>query len=552
MQSAVNHVVLSQPSIIVGVDAQNVNEFSLSDVQIALTVPWDRVDPSVKGSVNFEDKDVVLFELSNLIVENDKVLVITDGVIDSRFIRELNKYSNGLDVEFAGSVTIAPYAFGECKATRVMFRGPVKLNHHGFVMCKCTHVHFFGTVNTVPTACFRDSSALKSVVARNVLDQTVGRSAFANCSMLQTIDMDIKSFDQFACSSCTRLEHVDFKNVNHIGFQAFYASGVRNLRLRAENVRIAGHAFYGSMVDTVYCKHEWKLQGTSNFAYCPKLTSVSVGTGDGVQPLRNMFALSEHCFDNCPNLKRVTLAMLTDTIPRCAFSGTRELTALSIRPSNAVVRIDRSAFHSCISLWNMQWFNRCTHVGADAFYNAKIGMMFVLNTCIHTIANGAFAKCKMLTMRFPPSLTTIGEKAFTFAAIRILHIDHVPASFDEQCFYGAQVRFLIVSPTLSEKDVWKLSKRLRCLKNVYATLCTSEHFLILKTSFGPGCNWVLYSTPQIMETYRAMFEANPSSLTKEYNGIHSSNMLLLSDSIKDPRPSHEIAKDRVTWLRVTK
>lgn len=131
-------------------------------------------------------------------------------------------------------------------------------------------------------------------------------------------------------------------------------------------------------------------------------------------------------FNDCTNLRKVTLPSTLTTIDYSAFRGCTSLTSITI-PSS-VTRIDDYAFANT-GLTSIVIPNSVTELGYNAFENCTSLASVTLSNKINYIEKETFYNCSKLTaITIPNSVTKIGSSAFSKSGLKSITI---PASVTE-------------------------------------------------------------------------------------------------------------------------
>ena len=201
----------------------------------------------------------------------------------------------------------------------------------------------------------------------------IGASAFAECDGLRRVD--VKSNDiiirRYAFFDCKNLYSVaQSKKLKRlvIGYGAFEGC----IRLTSfdfpDDLRISGHAFYGS-----------------------GLTSVSL-------PASVRMSGSTGCFAFCKNLKKVVFrnGKAKLEIPKGAFKGCTALETVVLPKSAKFVDICEHVFYDCKSLKTVENSGKIIEIGAGAFKNCKSLESIKFSSLIRVISKKTFQGCSKL------------------------------------------------------------------------------------------------------------------------------------------------------------
>ena len=228
----------------------------------------------------------------------DNVLYTKDG-------KTLVLFKKGMTGEYTipdGVETISPYAFQNCKLSKITIPGSVK---------------------TVSQYAFQNCPNLAEVVFedREINDRTIDYYAFANCPKLSSVDFgnSVKDIGESAFRETALTEIIFPENLETIGQYAFY-----------NNKQLVSVTFAGSNLTRI---------GYEAFYNCDALTNLEINGNNAV--------IENYAFENCDKLKNVTLNGVA-TIRYDAFAYCRALETVNM--SNDVKTIESDAFYSCSAL----------------------------------------------------------------------------------------------------------------------------------------------------------------------------------------------------------
>ncbi len=143
--------------------------------------------------------------------------------------------------------------------------------------------------------------------------------------------------------------------------------------------------------------------GTSAFAYCSNLTSVTIPN--------SVTSIGGDAFYRCSSLTSITIPNSVTSIGNFAFYYCSSLTSITIPDS--VTSIGNYAFYYCSSLSSITIPDSVTSIGGDAFYRCSSLTSITIPDSVTNIGNYAFENCTGLTnIVIPNSVTNIGRGAF--------------------------------------------------------------------------------------------------------------------------------------------
>lgn len=114
-------------------------------------------------------------------------------------------------------------------------------------------------------------------------------------------------------------------------------------------------------------------------------------------------------FNGCKLLESITLPEGLVEIGDYAFNGCTSLK--SIKFPNSLTTLGRYAFNGCTGLTTVEYGTGMTNTGLYAFYDAGVRNI-ILSPTITAISNYTFFGCKLTSMEFPETITSIGIRSF--------------------------------------------------------------------------------------------------------------------------------------------
>ena len=384
------------------------------EIKEEIVTPSGGAEEEIVTSSNGLDEEIIYAGGEHLDLDYGGISVISDG--DAQKVIFHRAPPNAVNLVIPDGVTeIERGAFGKCK--------------------QLESVVIPNSVNRIPPSSFINCSTLKS--ASIPVHATVCECAFMNCAALESVTIT-KGGETIAPP----------EDYGWIASQAF--SSCRNLKVFEFPVgihRIEGEAFAG----------------------CMSLESVSIPEGIGI--------IEEGAFHGCVGLKSVTIPGSVGWICENAFEGCRELTELVI--PEGVEMIGYRAFHGCRQLERVSLPDSLLTVGFQAFWSCpklehvalpknivRFANAFDLSDTslalppgntrykftpegalideenqvfvsmplafeghytipdgIRSIGPQAFRSCRKLSgVTIPSSVTSIGEGAFSYSALREIEI----------------------------------------------------------------------------------------------------------------------------------
>lgn len=202
---------------------------------------------------------------------------------------------------------------------------------------------------------FNGCTSIKEIYLPSDIE-TIGKSAFENCTKLEGISFYGVSIGESAFKGCTNLKEVWFSSdVETIGKSAF------------ENcTKLEGVSFYGESIQEsafkgctnlkeVWFSSDVEIIGKSAFENCTKLEGVSF-YGESIQ---------ESAFKGCTSLKEVYFSSDVETIGKSAFENCTQIEEVSFYGES----IEEAAFKGCTSLKEVYLSSDVEKVHESAFDN---------------------------------------------------------------------------------------------------------------------------------------------------------------------------------------
>lgn len=358
-----------------------------------------------------------------------------------------------------GITSIGPYAFSRCSnLTQIQLPSGLQGTLEG-TFWRCTQLKSIAIpagVTSIGPDAFSGCTALTSIVIpASVTSIGGGRyengmfyidgGAFSGCTALTSVAIPagVTSIGNAAFYNCELLETVTF------------AAG-SNL------VSIGGYAFHGcKTLPALSIPGGVTFLGESAFADCTALKSITIPSGvtsmgerlfSGCGSLESARVLSsaalpEWMFCDCRALKSVVLAKGIPSIGTKAFINCEKLTGVSI-PSG-VTSIGDSAFEGCETLRSVTLPNTLTSIGNDAFHHCWKLTGVKLPSSVKRIGSQAFSHCYSLTsLALPKGLTNegLGQGAFSGSGLRSIELPKGITEIPAEAFSGCSSMRSIVFP----------------------------------------------------------------------------------------------------------
>ena len=228
-----------------------------------------------------------------------------------------------------------------------------------------------------------------------VPNQEIGDRAFEGCKSLQSVYIPptVKFIGIYAFQNCTALTSLSLsEGLQIIDRGAFYeCTKLSAVTIPSTVTQIGSTANY-----------------TGVFENCTALRTLTVRQGESDA------YIGDRAFKGCSSLQKVSVPKNYTEIHYMAFADCISLTELKIADSNAVYAnqfIENNAFDNCTNLKTVTIPGTVKSIGYWAFRNCASLVSVILGEGIESIDKGAFAECKKLTsITIPGSVTVLGSE----------------------------------------------------------------------------------------------------------------------------------------------
>ena len=306
-------------------------------------------------------------------------------------------------ISLAGIKTIGDGAFEYCgDLNSVNFgEGLLSIGSCAFQNCRdLNSVNFGEGLLSIGSYAFENCPNIETVCLPESLT-TIGSEAFKDCSKLTSIDIPNKvtKLNDNTFANCTSLKNVSIgSGCTSISSTAFVGSNA------IEKIIVAGgNANYSSVDGALLNKEK-----TSIILY-PKSKS-----GEFVIP-DTVTSISDHAFDNVPNLTKITIGANVKTIGARAFQNCNSLETVIFKDSDTIKKtIGNYAFYKCPALSKVDFGNAVKSIGSYSFAVNDSIKSIELPDSLESIGDGAFFCNRKLTniVFTGENLTSIGSNAF--------------------------------------------------------------------------------------------------------------------------------------------
>ena len=318
------------------------------------------------------------------------------------------------------SVTIiSAYAFKGCSnlTSVTVGSGVTSIGNEAFRDCSALpSVNLSDGITKIPQSCFSGCTSLLSAPIPSTVSY-IGSAAFSGCSNLANVIIPnaVDSIEGSAFYNCGHLDTLIIgRNVTYIGNQAF------------SNVRPSHFEFYcQAMILNLITKDSLKSViigdstitsiGTSEFAYCDKLQSATIGSG--------VTSIGQVAFFQCSHLESIVIPEGVTSIGEMAFMGTG-LTSVTLPSSLTTVGsggfdcpyLSETHFNGTVGQWMNVSFNSYNDNPVRFSKNLYLGdtllRRLIIPEGITTIYNHFQGDTALTYVSIPSTVTYIAADAF--------------------------------------------------------------------------------------------------------------------------------------------
>ena len=452
-----------------------------------------------------------------------------------------------------GITEINTYAFVKCTSITSLTipESVAAIGNAPFTGCSNLQTVYWNATNCTQSgssssSAFSNCTSLTKVVIGEKVEE-LPNYAFYNCESLQTLTFEgnsqLKRVGRSALTGCTNLEYLTYSNAKYLGNDVnpyVILVSATDRSITSVDIGSTTRCIYQSAfaecgsLTSIAIPTSVKFVGLSAFYNCNKLTKVHITdiaawcdiefdestssserTTNPTHFSRNLYIndkivndvvipdgvteIKQYAFDNCFNLRTITLPTSIKTIGQGAFSGCTSLAKVYIsdlkawceidfedyysNPMNraqlyvnnsvvtkleipqGITEIKPNAFTSCLSITSVSIPSAVTKIGKAAFENCTnlTTVTFGENSQLATIDELAFGICTSLkTITIPSSVTMIEREAFRkCTALTSINIPS-NVTLNYRVFYECDnltsATFEATSNWVAEQSVWSSSE----------------------------------------------------------------------------------------------
>ena len=430
-------------------------------------------------------------------------------------------------VDLGGVKKIVKNAFAKCTGLKNLFSGYSleDIGESAFSGCTgLTAVDFPSSLTQIGASAFADCSNLEALTIPSSVT-TIGNLAFQNCTKMASLTIE---------SGTTPLKMAEGSNSPFKGCTALH-----NIQLNREFSPTSASPFSVLSSFKVACGYSLSNIQAKAFYNCTGLTEIDLGRGvstigtnafygctglTAIDIPRNITSIASNVFTNCKALKTVSID--SENVGTW-FKGLSYIQELTLGPN--VQKVASSAFGSCTGLLRVtintlaptieaSAFSGCKNLGAVTLHCNSVGSWFKGLTSLKTvvtgdetgtIGNNAFYGCTGLTsVTLGPSVTNIGEYAFYnctgLQSISIPESDFASTTIKKNAFRGCTSLTHVDIPNLTEIQDYAFSN-CSALQSFYIPYS----FKKMGTKVFSGCNSIKTLTFNCQEV-NTWFQKMPS------------------------------------------
>lgn len=331
--------------------------------------------------------------------------------------------------------TIGMFAFYSTKITSVTFGSGSVLTEIGQQAFDCTPITSVKIPNTVTTLgeyAFSRTALVTANIPTSI--QNLGNGVFSGCNSLSNVSIPngLKEISPYTFQSCNSLTKVTLpSSLTTIGKFAFRGTGLTSISLPSGLTTIGEYAFKGAPLTSLTIPASVTSIGEYAFSetVLTTVTIPSTVTSIGNYAFASIATLksakifnskiSRHEFENCSNLKELTIGSGVESIENdpsskvWPFKGCTSLETVHIS-SNAAVNCNEYLSHNIATVKTVTIENGVTSIPENAFLGFNAIETMTIPSTITSIGNSAFSGCTTIRDFFSkmPRPITIDASVF--------------------------------------------------------------------------------------------------------------------------------------------
>lgn len=342
--------------------------------------PWDRI---TNGMIDYEDpyrKFRVMYPLEGEELANWEPYRLTD---EQKAAIKAETYhvptQIGSQLYFPEGTVIVSTSIPFVDSTSTSVSLPLTLRSIGASAFKghpaLEEVSIHHYVENVGMYAFQGCKSLKKVTydsKLNAVRYSDAAAPFLNCDNLESVVIgeNVTNLPQRLFQKLPSLSQVTIpSNVESIGFNAFYYSGLKNITLQPGLKVIGSGAFEGTLIDSIYIPSSVDSIASAAFRGCGSLKTIYYNASN------NVSTYSTPPFAKCTNVEKVIIGKDVSTIQNNLFREFPNLKTIEI-PGN-VKSIGNYSFNNG-GLESVKICEGVESIGESAFLNnAKLAEIWI-------------------------------------------------------------------------------------------------------------------------------------------------------------------------------
>ncbi|MBO5046328.1 MAG: leucine-rich repeat protein [Clostridia bacterium] len=283
---------------------------------------------------------------------------------------------------------------------------------------------------------FNKCSSLKKIVLLEAEDEitggtstgtvTIGRSAFAGCAKLDTIENQhrITTVYDRAFEGCTGLTQIDLSGLRIAGDYVF--SGCSNLAtVITTKDTFLGDYMFNRCTKLIGFTFKGERLGDGVFQNCSNLEWITFEA--------NVFyGIGENAFSGCRSLEEIYLPNGTYAIGANAFKNCAALTSVNFSANTCLVKTAQTPFAgAAVTAYTVAY--------GSPYYQASEGVLY--NASFDTVE---LVPATKTTVSLPDTVTKIGANAFAGSATEMINLSNI-TELGEYAFANSAIRSVDLS-----------------------------------------------------------------------------------------------------------
>ncbi len=347
---------------------------------------------------------------------------------------------NLITLSLIKNITIDEKAFAGCKKLSTINNIECMKNFAPYVFANTAIESLELEDVVICESAFAGIDALKEITIKT--NKELGKRAFANCTNLETINVDAPTIGEEAFNNCTKLNNVILTNVLEINKAAFKGCSSLSSVTSNTTTKINDYAFCdcSNLSDINFANVE-EIGAYAFSSTDSKITNLltNISFGDALK------IINEYAFANCKNLTTVNIGSNVEHLGSFSFTYCTNLT--SFVTTSTIKVINEGTFAEDEHLINVG-INGIEFINDGAFYNCFVLESIDLLNVIE-IGMQSFNNCNALTSVNLPKVRKLGPGAFLQALnlenINIPVIEYI----DVQALSGIAISEIKLPETLT-------------------------------------------------------------------------------------------------------